>query len=324
MSRWFTGPPGGTVRLRALLEEGVSTPDISAWEPFTQPRIDSGPGDGPTATFLGVSTVLLRDRDTAILTDGFFSRPNVVRTAIGRVRPNPRRIAAGLRLAEVDRLDAVFVVHSHIDHALDSAAVAHRTGAWLLGSDSTRQISRGQRFPQERFLRVVAGEPVRFGAFTLTAVEARHSPGDVGPGIVDAPLEMPARTGEFRTGECYSLFVTHRDRTVLVHASADAVPGALDGHRAETVYLGIGTLGTQSDRFREDYWREVVEAVGARRVVPIHWDDFTRGLHRPMRPLPRPFDDVPRSLAWLQRRAERAGVAFAMPRFAEPVSPWSA
>jgi L-ascorbate metabolism protein UlaG (beta-lactamase superfamily) len=34
------------------------------------------------------------------------------------------------------------------------------------------------------------------------------------------------------------------------------------------------------------YLQEVVDAVGARRIVPVHWDDFTRGLDEPLRPLP--------------------------------------
>ena len=35
-----------------------------------------------------------------------------------------------------------------------------------------------------------------------------------------------------------------------------------------------------------DYWTETVRAVGARRVVLIHWDDFFRPLSKPLRALP--------------------------------------
>lgn len=34
--------------------------------------------------------------------------------------------------------------------------------------------------------------------------------------------------------------------------------------------LGIGALGQRSDTNRQDYWREVVQAVGAKRVIRIH------------------------------------------------------
>ncbi|MBB3084376.1 MBL fold metallo-hydrolase [Geodermatophilus sabuli] len=269
-------------------------------------------------TFLGVSTLLFDDGETAVLTDGFFSRPNVLQTLLGHVRPDPGRISAALARAGIDRLAAVIVLHSHYDHALDAATVATTTGADLLGSTSTRNIAIGARFPLDRFSLVVIGRPVRYGRFTFTALRARHSRHDIAPGRIDEPLTTPARMTRFRTGECYSLHVAHDDGAVLVHASANAVPGALTGHRATTVYLGIGTLGKQEDAFRDSYWRETVTAVHARHVVPIHWDDFTRSLDRPLRPLPRPLDDVPAALAWLRRRARAEDVSLTMPVLWEP------
>lgn len=49
------------------------------------------------ATFLGASTMLLDDGDTAERTDGFFSRPGLVRTVAGRTTPDPGRIRDGSR-----------------------------------------------------------------------------------------------------------------------------------------------------------------------------------------------------------------------------------
>lgn len=274
------------------------------------------------ATFLGVSTVLLDDGETALLTDGFFTRPNVLRSVVSRVGPDERRIRAGLVLGGVDRLAAVLVAHSHYDHALDSAAVARLTGATVLGSASTRLVALGGGLPDDRIRVLTPGEPLAFGAFTITALPARHSPGDIAPGEVEHLLHPPAKVRDYRTGGCFSFHVAHPDGQLLVHASANAEPGALAGHRAYTAYLGIGVLGRQTEAFRDTYWRETVAAVGARRVVPIHWDNFTRGLHRPLRPLPRPFDDVPAALAWLRRRCADQGVDLAWPRTGNPVDPW--
>ena len=58
------------------------------------------------------------------------------------------------------------------------------------------------------------------------------------------------------------------------------------------VYLGVGQLGLQPERYLVDYWTETVRAVGARRVVLIHWDDFFRPLHEPLRALPYAGDDL--------------------------------
>jgi L-ascorbate metabolism protein UlaG (beta-lactamase superfamily) len=271
-----------------------------------------------SVTFLGVSTLLFDDGDTAVLTDGFFSRPGALRASLGRVRPDQRRIEAALSRAGIERLTAVFAVHSHYDHALDSATVATLTGADLLGSASTRNIALGARFPEDRFRLIEVHRRLRYGDFELTALRAQHSRGDIAPGTIDSPLATPARVTSFRTGQCFSVHIRHGDRTVLVHGSANFIPGALAGHRADTVYLSIGTLGKQDDEFRDRYWRETVTATGAHRVVPVHWDNFTRSLDRPLRPTPRPFDNVPSAMAWLRERARTENVLLVLPVLWQP------
>ena len=101
--------------------------------------------DGRGVTFLGVASLLLDDGETAIMTDGFFSRPSLAKVALGKVAPDHARIDAVLARAGVDRLAAVLPVHSHFDHAMDSAVVADRTGAVLVGGESTANVGRGAR-----------------------------------------------------------------------------------------------------------------------------------------------------------------------------------
>lgn len=271
------------------------------------------------ATWLGVSTVLLDDGDTALLTDGFLSRPGRLAVGLRRIRPDPARITAALERAGITRLAAVVPLHAHYDHALDAATVARLTGARVLGSASVRLIASGHGLPGDRFGELAPGEPMALGGFTLTAVPARHTPGDLAPGRIERPVPLAARARRYRTGECISLHVQHDGASVVVHASTNVLPGALTGHRADVLYLGIALLGRQDEAFRERYWHETVALTGARRVLPVHWDDFTRSLDRPLRPIPRPFDDVAGALAWLRRRGAATGVEVTLPRLWERV-----
>ena len=83
---------------------------------------------GLSVTFLGVSTLLLDDGASALMTDGFFSRPGLGRVALGTIAPDIDRIDACLHRAGVDRLEAVLPVHSHFDHVMDSAVVEQEGG----------------------------------------------------------------------------------------------------------------------------------------------------------------------------------------------------
>ncbi|MBI3212863.1 MAG: MBL fold metallo-hydrolase [Mycobacterium sp.] len=278
-----------------------------------------------SVTWLGVSTLLLDDGESAVMTDGFFSRPPLGRVAVGSIAPSPARVEGCLTRAGVDKLAAVACVHTHFDHALDSALVAERTGAVLVGGESTANIGRGHPLPADQIAVVTSGQPVEFGPWSLTLVDSHHCPPDRYPGAITEPVRPPVRTSAYRCGEAWSVLVWHRptDRRCLIQGSAGYVPGVLNGYRAEVAYLGLGQLGLQTERYLQEYWAETVLAVGARTVIGIHWDDFFRPLSEPLRALPFAGDDLDFSMRVLRALAERDGVTLQLPTVWRREDPWA-
>jgi L-ascorbate metabolism protein UlaG (beta-lactamase superfamily) len=282
--------------------------------------------DAPlTVTWLGVSTLLLDDGSSTLMTDGYFSRPSLARITFGKVSPSAARVDGCLARVKVTRLEAVIPVHTHIDHALDSALVADRTGAQLVGGESAANVGRGYGLPEERLVVAVPGQPIRLGAFDVTLVESQHCPPDRIPGEITTPLIPPVKASAYRCGEAWSTLVHHRpsDRRLLIQGSAGFVQGALAGHRADVAYLGVGLLGVLPERYLADYWAETVRAVGARRVVLIHWDDFFRPLSEPVRALPYIADNLDFSMSILDKLAKQDGIALDMPTVWRREDPWT-
>ena len=282
--------------------------------------------DAPlTFTWMGVSTLLVRDRDTALLTDGFFSRPGMLEVGFGRIRPSRARIDDALRRAGVDRLAAVLPVHTHYDHVLDSAMVAERTGAVMVGGESAANVARGQGLAADRIVVADQGVTMGFGGFDVTLLESEHCPPDRFPGVITEPVRPPVKTAAYKCGEAWSTLIHHRPsgRRLLIQGSAGFRAGALAGRTAEVAYLGIGQLGVQPDAYIERYWDETVRAVGAQRVVLTHWDDFFRPLTEPLRALPYAADDLDVTMRVLGRLAERDGVSLHLPTVWQPSDPWA-
>jgi L-ascorbate metabolism protein UlaG (beta-lactamase superfamily) len=282
--------------------------------------------DSPlSVTWLGVTTLLLDDGSSALMTDGFFSRPSLAQLTAGKVSPSAARVDGCLARAEVPRLEAVIPVHTHFDHAMDSALVADRTGAQLVGGESAANVGRGYGLPEDRLVVAVPGEPIALGAYDVTLVESHHCPPDRFPGVIGAPVVPPAKVSAYRCGEAWSTLIHHRPsgRRLLIQGSAGFLKGSLDGHRAEVVYLGVGQLGVQPRSYLVDYWTEVVRAVGARRVVLIHWDDFFRPLSKPLRALPYAGDDLDASIRVLGELAAEDGVTLHMPTVWQRENPWT-
>jgi L-ascorbate metabolism protein UlaG (beta-lactamase superfamily) len=166
---------------------------------------------------------------------------------------------------------------------------------------------------------------VELGAFQVTLVAGDHCPPDRFPGVIGQPVVPPVRAAAYRCGESWSTMIRHQPtgRSMLVVGSAGFVPGALRGHRADVVYLGVGQLGLQPQRYLVDYWNETVRTVGARRVVLIHWDDFFRPLYEPLRALPYAGDDLDVSMRVLTRLATEDAVPLHLPCLWERCDPWS-
>jgi L-ascorbate metabolism protein UlaG (beta-lactamase superfamily) len=272
--------------------------------------------------FLGVSTLLIDDGESALMTDGFFSRPSLLRVGLGKVAPDPARIDSVLARAGVGQLEAVVPVHTHFDHALDSAVVADRTGARLVGGESAANVGRGHGLPEERIRVVGHGETLTVGSATLTFIESHHCPPDRFPGRIDGPVVPPVRASAYRCGEAWSLLYESRGRRALIQGSAGFVAGSLAGRQAEVAYLGVGQLGVQDEDYIRTYWSETVETVGARRVVLIHWDDFFRPLDEPLRALPYAGDDLDVTLRVLGGLAEAQGVQLHLPTVWQREDPW--
>jgi L-ascorbate metabolism protein UlaG (beta-lactamase superfamily) len=274
---------------------------------------------------MGVATLLLDDGTSALMTDGYFSRPSLATVGLGKVAPSAARVEGCLTRAGVQRLDAVIPVHTHIDHALDSALVAERTGAVLVGGVSAANIGRGHGLPEDRITTATSGLPLTLGHYEVTLIESHHCPPDRFPGAITTPVTPPVRASAYRCGESWSVLVRHipTDRRLLIQGSAGFVPGVLAGRRAEVAYLGIGQLGVLPEEYLRQYWEHTVRAVGARTVIGVHWDDFFRPLSKPLRALPYAVDDLDVSMRVLQQLADADGVTLDLPTVWQREDPWA-
>jgi L-ascorbate metabolism protein UlaG (beta-lactamase superfamily) len=286
-----------------------------------------------TVRFTGTSTLLFSDGETSWMVDGWFSRFGAYALFRGEIAPDVEAITRGLERNHASRLAVVIPVHSHFDHAMDSPEVARQTGAILLGSSSTANIARGWGLPESQIRIARNREVVRFGRFEITLVESRHfefpDPAVREQALahpeIESPLVPPVAALDYRLGTPYAIYVRHPLGRFLVQASAGFVEGGLAGYDADVVFLGIGGLGTQTAAYRETYWRETVEATGARRVIPIHWDTLVGPIEGPFRGEMRAASilsgDGDRTLAFLRdKQARTPGLRIStLPRFDEVV-----
>lgn len=273
-----------------------------------------------TVRFLGTSTLAFDDGRNVVLIDGYLSRPGVVALLTRPLRPDQAAIVRHLKQADIRRISALYVAHTHFDHALDSASLAKAYGATLYGADTMAAIAaaEGVTAPVHR---LASGQPSTVGAFQITPFRTPHAPGDVAAGATAADFRIPARARAYPEGDAHSFLITHGTCRILIVPSAGHPGGVFDNVRADMVMLGVGNLSRQGPEAVAAYWRDTVAATGARLVVPIHWDDFSRSLDEPLKPFPYVIDRFDQTMKQLTALAGDH-VALRLPRAFKPMD-WS-
>lgn len=281
------------------------------------------------ASYFGTSTIAISDGNTTIMSDGFFTRPGMGTMLFGRFQPDAALIAQRLADAGIKNIAAVVPIHSHHDHAMDSAEVARQTGAVVLGSRSTAYIAEGWGLSPAQITVAEPGGAYRFGDFTVTLIESEHAAAPAlvravsgGGEVITEPVRFPARLSAYREGGSYSVHIAHPSGNTLIHGSAGFVEGALAGYQADTVFLGVSGLGRMSADQRQAYFDAVVAAVGAKHIVPIHWDDFTETAseRQALQRMPWYADDFDEAMGFLLATSEKRKLEISLMSYGGQVS----
>jgi L-ascorbate metabolism protein UlaG (beta-lactamase superfamily) len=198
-------------------------------------------------TSFGTSTLLFDDGEDQIMFDAFFTRPSFVRTFTQRISSNQELVQSILRKQEVDRLRAVFVSHSHYDHALDVATIANQTGAKVYGSLSTLNIARGGGVNETQLVEFQTHETYTLGKLRIQVLPSIHSkPAKVSDNlgkVIDKPLVQPCLQRRFYEGGSYAFRIEHGSTSFLIHPSFNYLPRQYKKMHADVLFVGIGGFG---------------------------------------------------------------------------------
>ena len=242
------------------------------------------PPVGVTMTWTGVAGFVFEAEGVRIAIDPFVSRPGLFATLFRRARSNGTAVER-----RFPPLDAVFVGHTHFDHALDLESVAARfPGCQIHGSRTTAELCRRRGVAAARVEELHDGTAVTVGPFRVEAIKAAH-------GLVplvrfvdrlDLPAEGVPRT-PFRwpRGDVFAYRVDVLGRSFHVQGSAGLDDAALARQAPCDVLIACLAARKGTPRYLERLGERLQPSV----LVPCHHDDFFR-----------PLDETPRAIATLR------------------------
>ncbi|HVZ46601.1 MAG TPA: MBL fold metallo-hydrolase [Ramlibacter sp.] len=238
-------------------------------------------------THFGAAGWRITDGMTTLLVDPYFSRVRYAGKTFGDpdapvspgdARPIFRpadRLHTDVALVDnhIDRADYILISHSHFNHCMDMPHIARKTGALVLGTESTMNVARAGDVAERQLITVKGGEDYAFDTLSVRVLPSLHSPLAAKryfeSRLVPPDVERPLRMIDYCEGGTLGYFVRWKSHRIIVFGSMNYIERELFDIDAT-----IALVPAAKPRLHiHDYTGRLLRRVGLPPlVVATHWD----------------------------------------------------
>jgi len=275
----------GSILLASVLGAACATPDAEV--PPT--ALDLRSGSGITMRWLGAagweisSTPEGASDPVVVLVDPYLTRAKYGSSASWDPEdPRPSYTRTDTLFSDHDVVDAhipqadyILVQHSHPDHVMDVPYLAHKTGAVVIGHESTINIMRAYGVPASQLITVRGGEDYDFDEVSIRVVPSLHSPLNdkryYQSAVVAADVTRPLRINQLVEGGSLMYLVRLGGYEVLTMGSMNYIEREVGGLRPDIALVGAAPSHLEIHQ----YTPKLMQALGyPGTVMPTHADNF--------------------------------------------------
>src|SRR4051812_21844239 len=136
-----------------------------------------------TLTYLGTAGWQIASGKTVILVDPYFTRAKYTSPNDAVDPDDPRPLVNNNSIVEsdaaaidahIEHADFLFLTHTHPDHALDMPYIAKKTGAKVIGTESSANVARAYDIPEKQIQVVKGGEELKVDGFSVRVLRSLH------------------------------------------------------------------------------------------------------------------------------------------------------
>jgi L-ascorbate metabolism protein UlaG (beta-lactamase superfamily) len=240
-------------------------------------------------TYLGAAGWEITDGTVVVLVDPYLTRAKYG-TPIDAVSPDDPRPTVGNSTVvppdtvtidkHITRANVIVVTHTHPDHALDVPYIAAKTGAAVVGTESTANLARASGVAEPQLNPVTGKEELKFPGVSIRVIPSRHgifrrpSNPDAPPPVpprIPRDIQPPFRYADHAEGGTLAYLIRIAGHELIVFGSMNFIESELTGLRPD-----IALIGGMPERANiDDYTGRILRALGRpRTVIPTHWDQF--------------------------------------------------
>lgn len=171
--------------------------------------------------------------------------------------------------------DFILVHHSHFDHLADVPYIAHKTGAKVIGTETTCNILAAYGIPADQLYPVKGGEDYQFENFSVRVLPGIHSAlydkHYIDSRTYTTPPEAPLKVSEFIEGGSLQFLARFAHHEILTMGSMNFVERELEGLKPDILLAGVNRSQFGLYKYNE---RLVAVTNYPKIIIPTHWDNF--------------------------------------------------
>lgn len=234
-------------------------------------------------TYLGTAGWIIEDGTITVLVDPYISR-----VKLGRgpgIHPDDKRETVERSdifvsdTASIDSIiskaDFILVHHSHFDHLSDVPYIARKTGAKVIGTETTINILRAYGISDEQLYPVKGGEDYQFENFAVQVIPSIHSALNnkhyIDNRSYSEPPDAPLKVSEFIEGGSLMFLARFSRHHVLTMGSMNFVERELFGQKPDILLAGVNRSQLGLYKYNE---RLLSVTNNPKYIIPTHWDNF--------------------------------------------------
>ena len=172
------------------------------------------------------------------------------------------------------RADYILLSHSHFNHAMDMPQIARRTGAAVIGTESTANIARAGGVPEAQIFPVRGGEDYAFERLSIKVIPSLHSALSGKHYWSSTPIprdvKTPLRLKDYVEGGMLAYLLRLGGREILLFGGMNYIEREVDGLRPDIALVAAA----RPRREIHDYTGRLLRALGRPPIViATHWDN---------------------------------------------------
>ncbi len=234
--------------------------------------------------YLGTAGWEIFDGNVRVLIDPYISRvklgtgpsisPNDKRKTVNR---NDYFVSDTKTIDEVitKKIDFILVHHSHFDHLADVPYIAKKTGAKIIGTETTCNILRAYGIPNKQLYPVKGGEDYQFENFSVKVIPTIHSALNnknyIDNRVYSTVPKAPLKVSEFVEGGSLMFLARFKNKDVLTMGSMNFVERELVGQKPDILLAGVNRSQLGLYKYNE---RLLAVTNYPKILIPTHWDNF--------------------------------------------------